>query len=404
MKRVSTKKKKLKVLIIENSPVDIKMLQGLLAKSSYGIFETEIHNNLKDAMEVLGKKKVDVVLLDLNLPDSRGLETLRRLNKDFPKLPIVVNTGVYQDEMGLKAVTQGAQDYLIKGKYESYGLSKSLYYAIERKRAEDELAQTYEQFKEAQTQLIQVEKMNVIGNLASGVAHEVKNPLATIMYGIEFLYTKLELKDPQITFTLDSIKAATHRANDIIKDLLDFASLSRLQMKSEDFTKVIEQGLNLLKHQTDKQRIEIVKNFQPGLPTVRVDANRMEQVLLDLFLNAVYAMPNGGKMTISVSPQRFLSNTINRGIVRASAGRFKEGDFLVVVDIEDTGIGIPEEYLDKVFDPFFTTRRASGGVGLGLSIARTIVKNHGGLVYVENRQEGGVRARLIFRAEKKGGT
>src|SRR3989338_3777119 len=274
-------KKKIKVLIIENSKVDRKVLQTMLSKSTYGVFEIHACETFSTATQILQKKKFDVAILDLNLPDSLGLDTLRKLNKEFPNLPIVVNTGVYQDEVGLKAITRGAQDYLIKGKYLAYGLSKALYYAIERKKAEQELAEAYEQFKETQTQLIQVEKMNVVGSLASGVAHEVKNPLATIMYGIEFLYTKLNTEDPQIIFTLGSIKDATRRANDIIKDLLDFASLSRLQIKSENFNKVVDQSLNLIRYQIDKQRIEVIKNFMPALPEVKIDVNRMEQVLLD---------------------------------------------------------------------------------------------------------------------------
>jgi signal transduction histidine kinase len=399
-------KKKIKVLVVEDNKVDRRLLQGMLSKSTHGTFEIETAESMAKAIELLNKHKFDVALLDLNLPDSRGLETLRKLNKEFLHLPIVVNTGAYEDEIGLKAVTRGAQDYLIKGKYETYGLSKALFYAIERKKAEEELAKAYEQFRETQTQLIQVEKMNVIGSLASGVAHEVKNPLATIMYGVEFLYTKLETKDPQISFTLDSIRDATRRSNDIIKDLLDFSSLSKLQMMPEDFNKVIDQGLSLIKHQISKQKVEVIKNFSVTLPHVRIDPNRMEQVLLDLILNALHAMPNGGNLTITTASQKFSARHIDAEIVQSSAGRFKEGDVLVIVDIDDTGVGIPEEYLGKIFDPFFTTRRAAGGVGLGLSIARTIVKNHGGVIYIQNRQGGGVRARLVFRAatkEEKGG-
>ena len=127
-------KKKLKVLIIEDNKVDRKMLQAMLSKSQYGTFQAETCESLNETLKILYKKKFDAVLLDLNLPDSRGIETLRKLNSEFPKLPIVVNTGAYQDELGLKAVTRGAQDYLIKGKYDSYGLSKSFYYAIQRKK------------------------------------------------------------------------------------------------------------------------------------------------------------------------------------------------------------------------------------------------------------------------------
>jgi two-component system, NtrC family, sensor kinase len=225
------------------------------------------------------------------------------------------------------------------------------------------------------------------------------------MYGVEFLNTKLNVSDPQVSFTLNSIKDATRRANEIIKDLLDFASLSKLQIKPENFNAVIDQALNLIKHQIDKQRIHVFKKFNPVLPAVRIDANRMEQVLLDLTLNAVHAMPDGGELIITTSTEKFLPKEAGKGTATTLAGRerFREGDQLVIVDIDDTGVGIQEENIGKIFDPFFTTRRAAGGVGLGLSIARTIVKNHGGFIGIENRLGGGVRARLVFRAEKKGG-
>ncbi|MDP2654300.1 MAG: response regulator [Candidatus Omnitrophota bacterium] len=384
------KKHPLSVLVVENSPVDSKMIHGMLEKSSYGVFHLECVSSLTEAYDCLRTRPYDVVLLDLNLPDSRGMATLQKLNAEFPALPIVVNTGAYEDALGLKAVTCGAQDYLIKSKYESYMLSKTLYYAVERKKFEQELQAAYDRLKDAQSQLIQVEKMNVVGGLASGVAHEVKNPLATILYGVEFLNTKLCTDDEQVLFTLKSLKDACQRANIIIKDLLDFASLSKLQRRPQELPPVIERALNLVKHQLDKGRIEVVRRYEDSLPPVSIDENRIEQVLVDLILNSALAMPDGGRLTISA---------VSKKLSRRGPDfdeTVKEG-YVIIVDIDDTGSGIAEENLTRIFDPFFTTRRAAGGVGLGLSIARTIVQSHDGLIRVENLKGGGARARVILR-------
>jgi len=387
--------KKLSVLIVENNPVDTAMLCGMLSKSTLGSFDIKSADSLNYAFEILSKHPVDVCILDLNLKDAMGIDTLKKLNKHYPQISIVVNTGAYQDNLGLQAVTQGAQDYLIKGKYKTYGLIKSLYYAVERKKAEEELQNAYNRLKETQAQLIQAEKMNVVGGLASGVAHEVKNPLATILYGVEFLNTKLEQADEQVKLTIQSIKDATHKANEIVKDLLDFASLSNLKIKPESINEVIEQSLHLIKHQCDKNSVKIVSHFTNRIPKIRIDKNRIEQVIVDLLLNAILAMPKGGELIINTCAKNFNSNSLMwHGDPQMMP---PDGARVVILDIDDTGIGIPEDHLSKIFDPFFTTRRAAGGVGLGLSIARTIILSHGGSIMLNNYEKG-ARARLIFKA------
>jgi len=390
-------KASLKVLIVENNPVDRKMLCGMLSKSSYGSFTIEATDNLAEAFDHLTRDEFNVILLDLNLQDSSGLDTLKKMHQKFPHVPIVVNTGAYEDTLGLKAVTRGAQDYLIKGKYKSYGLSKSLYYAVERKKAEEELKEAYESLKTMQAQLIQVEKMKVVGTLASGIAHEVKNPLATILYGVEFLQTKCQnaAADDQINLTIHSIKDAARKANEIIKDLLDFASLSVLKCKPENINTVLEESLSLVRHQCDKSSIMVVKDYAEDLPDVNIDKNRIEQVIVDLLINSILAMPTSGTIIVKT----FLTKLADVHAKWAQEQKVRlKAEQLVVVHIEDNGYGIKPDDMSKIFDPFFTTRRAAGGVGLGLSVARTIMNNHGGLINVENKKEGGARAELYFKA------
>jgi len=393
-------KRTLQVLIVENNDVDRAVLINMLSKAPYGSFQISATDSLQETFELLKQSLVDVVLLDLNIKDSNGIDTLRRLHGRYPQLAVVVNTGEYQDDLGLRAVTMGAQDYLIKGMYKSYGLVKALYYAIERKKAETELHKAMDELKEMQAQLIRAEKMNVVGGVASGIAHEVKNPLATILYGVEYLNTVLKDGDDKIELTLRSIKDAAYKANSIIKDLLDFASLSDIKRDLCPIERTIEQGLVLTHHQCEKFQIKIVKQFDTNLPNVLIDKNRIEQVVVDLILNAIAVMKNGGTLTIRTTRKIFDRSDIS--VASNLTDSIAVGEDVLIVDFEDTGKGIPDEYLEKIFDPLFTTHRAAGGVGLGLSIARTIMDSHGGMIDLANKEDKqGARARLVFKVNGK---
>lgn len=390
----------LKVLLIENNPIDLLIMKDMLTRPSTGSFAIQSCDSLSEAFKMLTSESFDVVLLDLNLKDSKGIETLHNLTRANPQVAVVVNTGAYEDDVGLQAVTCGAQDYLIKGKYKSYGLVKSLYYAVERKKAEMELQEAYNTLKETQNQLIQVEKMNVIGSLASGVAHEVKNPLATILYGIEYLGGKMDDHDEKVALTLKSIKEAAQRANHIIKDLLDFASLSNLQQQPEDLNDVVTQTLNFLKYQISSNKVSVTQDLCHDLGKISIDRNRIEQVIVDIIINALNAMEGGGELYVKTY-QKTLRPDDNPWLNNRN-GRFQAGDHVAVLEIIDNGVGILPADLSKVFDPFYTTRRSAGGVGLGLSIARTIMRNHGGHIDLANNESGrGARALLVFRANGK---
>ncbi|MFA5087500.1 MAG: ATP-binding protein [Candidatus Omnitrophota bacterium] len=381
----------LNILLVDDNIVDRKLLEFVLKKASSNVSLIHTAKDLKSALAILGDDHIDVVLLDLNLPDSKGLDTLQKVRQLHPSVAIVVNTGAYEDALGLLTLSHGAQDFIVKGKYKSYGLIKSIHYAKERKRIESELLTAYKNLQETQSQLIQAEKMHVVGRLASGVAHEVKNPLSTILFGVAYLNEKIRTNDEKISMTLKSMEDSAKRANDIIKDLLDFSCLSSLNRHSEDLNSLIETVLCLTRHQINKNCVRVTKELADDLPRVNIDANRIEQVIINLVLNAIQATGERGELAI-------------RTYTKSSAGpsghskgpSLAEGD-LVVTDIEDNGCGIPEDRLNQIFDPFFTTKRDCGGVGLGLSVSKNIVELHGGSLQISNRDNGGVRARLIFK-------
>ncbi|OGX34206.1 MAG: hypothetical protein A3C36_04990 [Omnitrophica WOR_2 bacterium RIFCSPHIGHO2_02_FULL_52_10] len=389
-------KQTLKVLLVEDNQFDRRMMESMLSEHAHAIPLVKSSESLAGALDLLQKHEFDVVVLDLNLSDSHGEETLNRLTAQCSSVAVVVNTGAYEDEVGLETLSSGAQDFLVKGKYDAYIFNKSLRYAVERKRVESELLETYRKLKEAQANLIQAEKMKVIGGLASGVAHEVKNPLATLLYGLTYISQRISGKDQQVDGVLENMKQAIHRANDIIMDLLNFSSLTTLSKKDENLEEVVSKALDLVNHEVARQRINLVKNFERSLPAVRVDKNRIEQVLINLILNAVHATPEGGEIVLNAY-SRVLSSSLE-GSPRLYGDVFKPGDRIVVLTVEDNGCGIPAEMIDRIFDPFFTTRRGSGGVGLGLSVSKSIMDIHKGCICVENKEGGGARATLVFKA------
>ena len=386
----------LKVLIAEDNKIDRKIIESMLAESLPKGSLLKAASSLSSAKKQLNKITFDIIILDLSLPDSEGLDTLTIINSMYPEVAILVNTGVYDIDQGIKTLSMGAQDFLAKGQYTPYALNKVLHFCVERKRLELALKKTYEKLKETQAQLVQSEKMKIVGGLASGVAHEVKNPLATIIYGITYLTEQLSSKNEKVDTVLVNISDAAKRANDIITDLLNFSSISQIKKESADLNDVTEKAITLLGHLFKKNKIKIIRKLEEKLPKIKIDANRIEQVLINLILNSVNAISEKGSITIKTSSKR-LSKTLKE-IPAAHKNGFRTNEKVVILELKDTGVGIPEDKIDQIFDPFFTTRRARGGIGLGLSVSSNIVKTHGGGIFIENMRSGGAKATLVLKA------
>ncbi len=268
------------------------------------------------------------------------------------------------------------------------------------KRAHTDLKKSHEELQTAHLQLMQAAKMESIGRLAAGVAHEVKNPLAIILQGVDYLSKHLTNTNGNTRVVLQYTSDAVRRADSVIRGLLDFSTTRELVMAAERMPELIERALLLIKHELDRSHITMVKLFEERLPTVRVDRNKIEQVLVNVLMNAVQAMAGGGTLTVRISSRQLTEISVDVGT--RTRDRFKIGDTVVVVDVEDTGTGIAEDILERVFDPFFTTKPAGSGTGLGLTVTRKIVDLHHGQLTIKNRPEGGVKVTLVLRSEPAG--
>jgi len=227
----------------------------------------------------------------------------------------------------------------------------------------------------------EVERWKTVANLSAGVAHEVKNPLAILLQGVEYLADKTGKQDPDVTLVLKEMEEAVHRANSVIRGMMDFASIAQLNIVAEDLNLIIGRSLLLLKNQFDRSHVEVTTELATDLPQVQVDRPRLEQVFINLFMNAVEAQPGGGRLWVRTY----------REVAPGGNG------VAIIAEVENDGKSIPEANLAQVFDPFFTTKRNIGGTGLGLSIVKNILDMHNAKIQIRNRENGGVRVALQFQ-------
>ena len=245
-------------------------------------------------------------------------------------------------------------------------------------------------------QLIQAAKLESVGTLAAGVAHEVKNPLQTILMGVDYLANNLAGGNGNTSLVLDDMRDAVTRANTIVRELLQLSAATGFEPKQEDLNSLVERALWLIHNEVVASQITVVRRLAPDLPPLNLDRSRMEQVLINLFMNALQAMSRGGVLTVTTRYRRFGDDLNFSGPAFA---QFKPGDPLAIIEVQDTGKGIPEANLARIFDPFFTTKPTGVGTGLGLSVAKKIMDLHGGAISIGNAPLGGVVANLLLKAD-----
>jgi PAS domain S-box-containing protein len=260
----------------------------------------------------------------------------------------------------------------------------------------DELKRANQQLKETQMQLIQAARLESVGALAAGVAHEVKNPLQTLLMGLDYLVPNYAGANENIVMVLSDMRDAVNRANAIIQGLLQLSAQTDFALKSEDLNASVRRALRLVHAQTIASKVSVLRKLDPHLPKVRMDRGKIEQVFINLFINAVQAMLPGGVLTITTRTGRIGELP---GLNEAASRRFLRTDRVVIAQVQDTGTGISAANLAKVFDPFFTTKPVGVGTGLGLSVVKKIVDFHEGSIDIQNANPNGVLVTLILKAE-----
>ena len=222
-----------------------------------------------------------------------------------------------------------------------------------------------------ENQLLQAEKLSSIGLLTAGIAHEVNTPLAGISSYTQMLMKETSAEDPRRRI-LEKIESQSFRASSIMNNLLNFARVDDTKFEEVRINKLMTETLSMLDHQLNRSKIDVELDLDPALPGTLANGGKLQQVLMNLFLNAKDAMPSGGQLRLKTYRERSQ----------------------LVVEIRDSGMGISEENIKKIYDPFFTTKEVGKGTGLGLSVCYGIIQEHSGRISVESKQGNGTTFRL----------
>ncbi len=394
----------IRVLVVEDNPDDLALFREyLLSVESVRVSRWVIRSaeTLQSALDSLKEQDVDAVILDLTLPDSSGLNTYLKISEQVPACPIIVLSGMEDESLAIDLVKRGAQDYLPKSNLNPDLIVRAILHAIERqsllqKLAEVNTALMHErnEVTQLQMQLIQAEKLESLGRLAAGVAHEVRNPLAMLQMGVDFYTRRPGPKDENEETMMEMMHDAIARANRIIVEMIDVSKSTQLEIKTDDIVTCVREVLNLTRHNVIKESINVIEKFPESLPKLQFDRSKIEQVLVNLISNAIDASPREATLEISAS-----MGSVGRVIPDKGLRKLKQprrGDEVVIIEVRDYGQGIPEDKIGKIFDPFFTTKPTGVGTGLGLSVSKTIVELHNGMLTIENAPPCGVRSRIVL--------
>jgi signal transduction histidine kinase len=370
-----------RVLLIEDSPADVDLIKEALEDSTLDpAFEgpalhLEEVDRLAAAIERLASGEFDLALLDLSLPDSQGIQTFVRLLRASPGTPIVVLSGLDDEAMAIRAVREGAQDYLVKGRVDGKTLARSIHYAVERKRAADERTRLAQGRAEAEASLRARDE-----TLAS-ISHDLRTPLTSIRGLAQLLKRRLArgiaVSPEELTDRLTRIEEQTALMARMIDDLLDLARIEAgrpLELRREicDLVALVQTWAADLQRTAPQHQLLVIAEDGPVVGSL--DAARVERVVQNLLTNAVKYSPAGGDVEVTLR-----------------AERRSDGDW-VELTVRDSGIGIPADDLPRIFERFYRAGNVGEnlrGNGLGLAGARQIVEQHGGEIGVTSEPGAG---------------
>ena len=387
----------IKVLLVEDNPGDVALIRMMLEKqrppsSLAPVFQVFHVDSVESACSYAAEQKVDIVLLDLGLGPTTGLETFLQFYETISNLAVIVFTGLEDEELGLRTIHEGAQDYLVKGQVDANLLIRTIRYAIERQAAENELSnyknhleelvkERTKQLEDSYAQLRQAERLASVGALAAGIAHEINNPIATIILAVQ---NALEMnQEGENSLLLRSVgqRILNHanRCAQIVKGVLQFAKQQDTEKWANNLNRLTTNGVAFVKESTPSAAASIHLTLGSEIPPLLLNPLEIEQVVVNLVKNALQAGKNDTPASVTVAT-RYAQNTI-------------------VLEVSDNGRGMSEEDRRRIFDPFFTTRQQEGGTGLGLSIVHGIITAHGGAIDVESKPGQGTKISVLFPSD-----
>ncbi len=370
-----------RILLVEDNRADAVLLQEMLMRDTRGQLDFCWTSSLREALDHIDGEHFDAVLLDLSLPDSNGLDTITRVSTAAPAMPILVLTGLTDEQVASAAVRSGAEDYLVKGRTDARSMVRAIQYAIDRKHAEAALKAAKVSAEQAKAAAEQANRAK--DHFLAVLSHELRTPLTPVVMGLSMLQDRLDL-DPAMRETLEMVRRNVELEARLIDDLLDVSRIARgkieLSLSAVELCTSIRRAVEVCKPDIEARRLHFGVDYGPAAPYwVEADVSRLQQVFWNLLKNAIKFTPQGGCVGIRCRPDATH----------------------VVVDVNDSGIGIEPGALGRIFNAFEQAERSItqqfGGLGLGLAISKALVELHGGTIEAlsEGRDKGATfRVRL----------
>jgi two-component system, cell cycle sensor histidine kinase and response regulator CckA len=367
----------LRILHLEDEPNDAALVKSTLEAEGIASTITSAQNR-NDFVAALERGGVDLILSDYVLPTFDGMSALNIVRNKWPAIPFIFVSGTLGEERAIESLKSGATDYVLKDRLARLGPAV--------RRAMQEIEERAERGR-LEAQFIEAQKMEVIGQLAGGVAHDFNNILAVIMGYSDLMIQKLPLDDEQKNY-LETIRSAAERAAGLTRQLLVFSRKQTVQPVVLDLNEVLKDLNKMLRRLID-ENVEMTIIPGPQIGRIKADSGYVGQLLMNLAVNARDAMPNGGKLTITAT-----NATLGENDTRAHVGA-KPGDY-VMLSVSDTGTGMSKEVKAHIFEAFFTTKAKGKGTGLGLATCQTIVEQSGGYICVESEVGQGTTFKIYF--------
>lgn len=367
----------LRILFVEDCLADAELAEKELKRDGL-TFESRRVDCRFDLLRALANFSPDVIICDYSLPDMDGLEALSLTREHLPETPFIFVSGTIGEDRAVGSLKAGATDYVVKDR-----LAK-LPHAVRRALKE---VQDHAERRSLEHQLRQAQKMDAFGQLAGGIAHDFNNLLTAILGCAYLAKTELEAGHP-VQKELSEIEYSGSRAAALARKLLAFSRRQILQPQVLNLNAVSADMASLLRRLIGAP-IELIQKLQNPLGSVKADPSQLEQVILNLAVNARDAMPNGGHLILETQDV-LLDVDYCRGWPGLSPGHY------VMLAVSDTGIGMDPLVLSRIFEPFFTTKAPDKGSGLGLSTVYGIVKQHEGHITVSSEFGRGSTFKVYF--------
>jgi len=367
----------MKILHLEDSPLDAELIHheflDKLPDCQIAIVSTQ------EEFEAQLAKRPDLILSDFNMPRFNGLEALRMARERAPEIPFIFLSGTIGEERAIEALRSGATDYVIKDRPKR--LLPAILRALNDVRLERER-------RAAEEQMHRVQRLENIGMLAAGIAHDFNNVLAPVLMGVPLLRSRHPgASDQKI---LANIESSAQRGAGLVRQIMGFAhgiageaQLTQAKHLLNDLVGILEQ--------TMPRNIQVESRFARDLWPLKTNPTQLHQILLNLCVNARDAMPTGGVLSVRAS-NHALDTVGAAAIPGASPGSY------LMLEVADTGTGIPPEVVKKMWDPFFTTKGEGKGTGLGLATVRGLVQSHGGVITLQTEPSRGTTFQILLPA------